>query len=79
MISLITTTTTTVSMANTMNYSVIVVVFLLLFLSFKKIIGEGVQNQHQMKSLVRNFNTVTFPLIIVFTAILTYQIVAYFT
>jgi hypothetical protein len=77
MISIITSTTTNVSMADTMNYSFIVVIFVLIFLSLKKIIGEGVQNHHQLRMIVRNFNIVTIPLILIFTAIMTYQIIAF--
>ncbi|MDP3066162.1 MAG: hypothetical protein Q8N08_05420 [Methanobacteriaceae archaeon] len=74
MISIITSTTTNVSMANTMNYSLIVVVFILSFLFLKNIFSVKVQKQRQMRMLVRNFNIVTIPLIQIFIAILTYQI-----
>jgi|GEM_PF-756038 len=77
MISIITTTTTTVSMAHMMNFSFIVVIFLLFFLSLKNILGEGVKNQHQMRMMMRNFNIVTVPLILVFAAILIYQVIAF--
>jgi hypothetical protein len=77
MISIITSISTNVTMANTMNYSFVVVIFLLIFLSMKKILGEGMENQRQMRMMVQNFNIVTVPLILIFTAILIYQIIAF--
>ena len=76
MISIITNTHTTVNMAHMMNYSFIIVIFIIIFLSLRKIIGEGVQDQHQMRMMVKNFNIVTVPLIVVFTIIIIYQTIS---
>lgn len=74
MISIITGTTTTVTMSQIMDYSIIVVLFLLLFLSVRNVIRGDVSNQRQVGILIRNLNIVSIPLLIMFVTIIIYRI-----
>jgi hypothetical protein len=74
MISIITGTTTNVTMSQMMDYSIIVVLFLLLFLSVRNIIRGEISNQRQVGILIRNLNIVSIPLLIMFVIIIIYRI-----
>ncbi len=77
MISIITGTTTTVAMGQMMDYSIIAVVFLLLFLSVRNVIRGEISNQRQVGILMRNLNIVSIPLLIMFMTIIIYRIYAF--
>jgi hypothetical protein len=74
MISIITGTTTNVTMSQMMDYSIIVVLFLLMFLSVRNIISGEISNQRQVGILIRNLNIVSIPLLIMFVIIIIYRI-----
>lgn len=78
MISIVNSFTTTQTMSGMMDYSIIAVIFLLLFFSLRNIFGADAEsNQHKVRILVRNLNIVSIPLLIVFTTILIYRINAF--
>jgi len=74
MISIITGITTNVAMSQVMDYSIIVVIFLLLFLSVRNVIRGEISNQRQVGILMRNLNIVSIPLLIMFMTIIIYRI-----
>jgi hypothetical protein len=76
MISIIPGTTTTVAMSQMMDYSIIAVIFLLLFLSVRNVIRGEISNQRQVGILMRNLNIVSIPLLIMFITIIVYRIYA---
>ncbi len=76
MISIITGTTTTVAMRQMMDYSIIAVIFLLLFLSVRNVIRGEISNQRQVGILMRNLNIVSIPLLIMFITIIFYRVYA---
>ena len=76
MISIITGTTTNVTMSQMMDYSVVAVVFLLLFLSVRNVIRGEISNQRQIGILMRSLNIVSIPLLIMFITIIVYRIYA---
>lgn len=76
MISIITGTTTTVAMGQMMDYSIIAVIFLLLFLSVRNVIRGEISNQRQVGILMRNLNIVSIPLLIMFMTIIVYRVYA---
>lgn len=76
MISIITGTTTTVAMGQMMDYSIIAVIFLLLFLSVRNVIRGEISNQRQVGILMRNLNIVSIPLLIMFITIIVYRVYA---
>jgi hypothetical protein len=76
MISIITGITTNVAMSQVMDYSIIVVIFLLLFLSVRNVIRGEISNQRQVGILMRNLNIVSIPLLIMFVTIIIYRIYA---
>ena len=75
MISTLTNTTTTIPTAQIMDYSIIVVAALIIFLALKEILGAESDKNKRMNSFVRGSNIVIVPLILVFIAIVTYRII----
>jgi len=73
-ISIITQITTTKAMSQMMNYSIIVVIFLLLFVSVRNVIRGEISNQRKVGILLRNLNIVSIPLLIMFMTIIIYRI-----
>lgn len=76
MISIITSITTNVAMSQMMDYSIIAVIFLLLFMSVRNVIRGEISNQRQVGILMRNLNIVSIPLLIMFITIIIYRIYA---
>ncbi|MEL7671341.1 MULTISPECIES: hypothetical protein [Methanobacterium] len=74
MISIITGTTTNVTMSQIMDYSIVAVLFLLLFLSLRNIIRGEISNRRKVGILMRNLNIVSIPLLIMFITIIIYRI-----
>ena len=74
MISIITGTTTKVTMSQIMDYSIVAVLFLLLFLSLRNIIRGEISNRRRVGILMRNLNIVSIPLLIMFVTIIIYRI-----
>lgn len=74
MISIITGTTTNVTMSQIMDYSIVAVLFLLLFLSLRNIIRGEISNRPRVGILMRNLNIVSIPLLIMFVTIIIYRI-----
>jgi hypothetical protein len=74
MISIITGVTTNVTMGQMMDYSIVVVLFLLLFLSVRNIIHGEISNQRKVGILMRNLNIVSMPLLVMFVTIIIYKI-----
>lgn len=74
MISIITSTTTTVNMGEMMNYSVIAVIFLLIFFTLRNMLIGELYGQKKVRLLVKNLNLVSTPLLIVFIIIIAYRI-----
>ena len=74
MISIITGTTTNVTMSQIMDYSIVAVLFLLLFLSLRNIIRGEISNRRRVGILMRNLNIVSMPLLIMFITIIIYRI-----
>lgn len=74
MISIITSTTTTVNMSEMMNYSVIAVIFLLIFFTLRNMLIGELYGQKKVRLLVKNLNLVSTPLLIVFIIIIAYRI-----
>ena len=70
MISIITGVTTNVTMGQMMDYSIVVVLFLLLFLSVRNIIHGEISNQRKVGILMRNLNIVSMPLLVMFVTII---------
>lgn len=77
MISIITGTTTSVTMGQIMDYSIVAVLFLLLFLSVRNIIRGEISNRQRVRILMRNLNIVSIPLLIMFVTIIIYRIYSY--
>ena len=75
MISTLTNTTTTIPAAQIMDYSIIVVAALIIFLALKEILGAESDKNKRMNSFVRGSNIAIVPLILVFIAIVTYRII----
>jgi hypothetical protein len=75
MISTVTTTTTTVATVQIMTYSIIAVISLIVFLALKEIFSAEADKSERMKSFVSGSNIVIVPLIIVFTAIVSYKVI----
>ena len=75
MISTLTNTTTTIPTAQIMDYSIIVVAALIIFLALKEILGAESDKNKRMNSFVSGSNIVIVPLILVFIAIVTYRII----
>ncbi len=75
MISTLTAMTTTITSAQIMNYSIIVIAALIIFLALKEILGAESDRNKRMKSFVRGSNIVIVPLILVFVAIVAYKII----
>ena len=75
MISTLTSMTSTMTTAQIMNYSIIVVAALIIFLALKEILGAESDKNKRMNSFVRGSNIVIVPLILVFIAIVTYRII----
>ena len=75
MISTLTNTTTTIPTAQIMDYSIIVVAALIIFLALKEILGAESDKNKRMNSFVRGSNIVIVPLILVFIAIVAYTII----
>ena len=75
MISTLTNTTTTIPTAQIMDYSIIVVAALIIFLALKEILGAESDKNKRMNSFVRGSNIAIVPLILVFIAIVTYRII----
>lgn len=76
MISIITGTTTNVAMSQMVDYSIIAVIFLLLFVSVRNVIRGELSNQRQVGILMRNLNIVSIPLLIMFITIIIYRVYA---
>ncbi len=76
MISIITGVTTTSTMSQIMDYSIIAVLFLLLFMSIKNVIHGEISNQRRVGILMHNLNIVSIPLLIMFVTIIIYRIYA---
>lgn len=76
MISIITGVTTTSTMGQIMDYSIIAVLFLLLFMSIKNVIHGEISNQRRVGILMRNLDIVSIPLLIMFVTIIIYRIYA---
>ena len=74
MISIITGTTTNVTMSQIMDYSIVAVLFLLLFLSLRNIIRGEISNRPRVGILMRNLNIVSIPLLIMFVTIIIYRV-----
>ena len=74
MISIITGIKTTVSMGQVTNYSIIVVIFLLLILFIRTVIRGEASNQLKVGILLRSLNVVTIPLLIMFMTVLIYRV-----
>ena len=74
MISTVTTTTTTVTITQVMTYSLIAVISLIVFLVLKEILSADADKSIELKSFVRGSNIAIVPLILVFTAIVTYKV-----
>lgn len=75
MISTLTAMTTTITSAQIMNYSIIVIVALIIFLALKEILGAESDKNKRMKSFVSGSNIVIVPLILVFLAMVAYKII----
>ncbi len=75
MISTLTNTTTAIPTAQIMDYSIIVVAALIIFLALKEILGAESDKNKRMNSFVRGSNIVIVPLILVFVAIVAYRII----
>jgi hypothetical protein len=74
MISIITSITTTVNMGEIMNYSIIAVIFLLIFFTLRNMLIGEISKQNKVRLLVKNLNLVSTPLLIVFIIIILYRI-----
>jgi len=74
MISIITSITTTVNMGEIMNYSIIAVIFLLIFFTLRNMLIGEISKQNKVRVLVKNLNLVSTPLLIVFIIIILYRI-----
>ena len=75
MISTLTNTTTTIPTAQIMDYSIIVVAALIIFLALKEILGAESDRNNRTNSFVRGSNIAIVPLILVFIAIVAYTII----
>ena len=75
MISTLSTMTTTITTAQVMNYGIIVVVALIIFLALKEILSAGSNKNKRMQSFVRGSNIAIVPLILIFIAIVAYKVI----
>ena len=75
MISTLTAMTTTITTAQIMDYSIIVIAALIIFLALKEILGAGSDKSKRMESFARGSNIAIVPLILIFVAIVAYKIV----
>ena len=75
MISTIITTTSTVSIAQVINYSIISVTVLIVFLALKEILKGATTKNSKIKSFVEGSNIVIVPFLVVFASIVAYKVV----
>ena len=76
MISTVTTTTTAVTLGQVMAYSIIAVIALILFLALKEILSSEVNGSNRISSFIKGSNVAIVPLLLVFTAVVSYKIVS---
>ena len=75
MISTVTATTTAVAMTQVMNYSIISVIALITFLTFKEILSTESRKNKRIQSFVEGSNIAIVPLLMVFVSIVAYKVV----
>ncbi|OEC86682.1 MULTISPECIES: hypothetical protein [Methanobacterium] len=75
MISTLTAMTTTITPPQIMDYSIIVIAALIIFLALKEIVGAESDKNKRMKSFVSGSNIVIVPLILVFLVMVAYRVI----
>ena len=75
MISTVTATTTAVAMTQVMTYSIISVIALITFLTFKEILSTESRKNKRIQSFVEGSNIAIVPLLMVFVSIVAYKVV----
>jgi hypothetical protein len=75
MISTVTAVTTALAMTQVMTYSIISVIALLAFLTFKEILSTESRQNKRMQSFVEGSNIAIVPLLMVFVSIVAYKVV----
>lgn len=75
MISSITTITAAVTTMQAMNYSIIVVLALIILLAVKEILSSRT-NDKRVKSFIKGSNVVIIPLLLVFISLVSFKVVS---
>ena len=76
MISTVTATTTATAMTQIMNYSIIAVTALIVFLALKEILSTESHKNERMKSFMEGSNVAIVPLLMIFVSLVAYKVVA---